>query len=156
MAAVPNTVTSAPTLCGALSDTDDIIFDGSNTFERIANDVLNDNFNTCIDLKVSDFDKHWNTYVSLTVSEGRIRLRQRNKVNIRDFVHWVRDRIRMSEYPVEKPFPTRDRDYLIERYSTHRKCMIDAEGMVNNAMSKTLTEKIKWIDWKVALINFFK
>ena len=31
--------------------------------------------------------------------------------------------------------------------------MIDAEGMVKNAMPKTLTYKMKWIDWKVTLIN---
>ena len=72
---VPNTITSALTLCGALSDTDGIIFDGSNASERISNNVLNDNFNTYIYLKFSDIDENWKTYGSLTVSEGNL-LRQ--------------------------------------------------------------------------------
>ena len=120
MTAVPNTVTSALTLCGVLSDTDSIIFDGSNASERIANNILNDNFNTCIDLKLSDIDKHWEMYGPLNVAKGCIRLRPRTKVITRDFVHWVRDRIRMSEDPTTTPFPTGDRDDIVEIYNTHR------------------------------------
>ena len=85
MAAVPNTISYTLILCGVLADTNGIIFDGSNASERIANVVFNDNFTTCIDLKFSDLDEHWKTYGYLTVTEGRIRLRPRNKVNIRDF-----------------------------------------------------------------------
>ena len=62
----------------------------------------------------------------------------------------------MSEDPAATPFPTRDRYYLIEIYNTHRKGMLDAEGVLNNAMSKTFTDKMKLIYWKVTLINFLK
>ena len=82
---VPNTITSALTLCGVLSDTDGIIFDGSNASERIANDVFNDNFNTYIDLKFYDIDKCWKTYGSRTVAEGHITIIPRRNVNIRNF-----------------------------------------------------------------------
>ena len=58
MAAVNITITRALTLCLVLADTDGIIFNESNDSDRIANDVFNDNFNTCIDLKFSDLDKH--------------------------------------------------------------------------------------------------
>ena len=57
MAAVNITITRALTLCLVLADTDGIIFNESNDSDRIANDVFNDNFNTCIDLKFSDLDK---------------------------------------------------------------------------------------------------
>ena len=68
MDAFPNTVTRALTLCGVLADTEGIIFDGSNSSEIISNDLFDDNFNTCIDLKFSDIDEHWKTYGSLTVA----------------------------------------------------------------------------------------
>ena len=58
MATVPNTVTSALTLYGLIADTNDIIFNTSKASERIENEVFNDNFNTCIDLKFSDLDEH--------------------------------------------------------------------------------------------------
>ena len=58
MATVPNTVTSALTLYGVIADTNDIIFNASKASERIENKVLNDNFNTCIDLKFSNLDEH--------------------------------------------------------------------------------------------------
>ena len=74
MAAVINTITSALTLCGVLVDTDGIIFDGSNASERIENSVFNDNFNTCICLKLCNLEKHLKTYSSINVAEGRIRL----------------------------------------------------------------------------------
>ena len=62
----------------------------------------------------------------------------------------------MSEDTAATPFPTRYRDDLIDRYNTHRKWMIDAKDMAKNAMPKTLTDKMKCIDWKVTLINFLK
>ena len=104
MAAVTNNINRTITLCGVLADTGGIIFDRSNVSEMIENDVFNDNFNTCIDLKFSDIDEHWNTYGYLTVTKGCIILRPRTKVNVKAFVHWVRDRIWMSEDPAQRHF----------------------------------------------------
>ena len=53
----------------------------------------------------------------------------------------------MSEDPAATPFPTRDRDDVIDRYNTHMQWMIDSEGMENNAMHKTFTDKMLLIDW---------
>ena len=154
MADVTNTITSAPILCGVISDTGGTIFDVLNASEKTANKVFNDNFNTCIDLKFFDRDKHWKSYGSLTVAEGRIRLIPRTKFNIRAFVHWLRYRIMMGGDPVSTPFPTGDRDDLIERYNTDRQWMIDTEGMTKNAMPKAFTDKMNWIDYKVRFKKF--
>ena len=54
MYSVPNTITSAITICGILSDTSSIIFDGSNAYERTANNISDYDSNTCIDLNFSD------------------------------------------------------------------------------------------------------
>ena len=51
----------------------------------------------------------------------------------------------MSEDPVENRFPIRDRYDLVYRYKTHMKWMINAKGMMKNAMPKTFNEKMKWI-----------
>ena len=52
--------------------------------------------------------------IIFAVVEGRIRLRPRTKVNIRDFVHWVRDMIGVSEYLTATPFTTRERYDIID------------------------------------------
>ena len=62
----------------------------------------------------------------------------------------------MIEYPAETPFPTRYRDGLIEIYNTRRQWMIYAEGMAKNAMPKTFTDKMKWINCNVKFIIFLK
>ena len=62
----------------------------------------------------------------------------------------------MSEDLAGTPFPTRDRDDLIYRYNTHRQWMTDAERTEKNAMTKKFTDKMKWINWNVTLINFLK
>ena len=85
MDAVPKTITSALKICEALTDTNNIILNGSNDYERIANEVLNDKINTCIDLKFYDIDKCWKTYGSRTVAEGHITIIPRRNVNIRNF-----------------------------------------------------------------------
>ena len=58
MSAVTNTVTSGLALYVTLADTNDIIFNGSNTSERISNKVFRHNFSSYIDLKFSDLDEH--------------------------------------------------------------------------------------------------
>ena len=80
----------------------------------------------------------------------------KTKVNMRDFVHWVRERIRMGEDLASTPLKTGDRDDIIEKYNTHRQWTIYAEGMEKNNMPKTFPDKMKWIDCKVMLINFLK
>lgn len=62
----------------------------------------------------------------------------------------------MSEDPASIPFPVNDRDYLMERYYTHKQWSDDAYSMTKTTMPKNFTEKMKWIDWKVTLINFLK
>ena len=68
----------------------------------------------------------------------------------------MRDSIRISEDPEATPFPTRDRDDLIERYNIHRQWVIDSEGMAKKSIPDTFTDKMKWIDWKAVLIHFLK
>ena len=62
----------------------------------------------------------------------------------------------MSKYPTANPFPNGDRCDLIERYNTHSYYIIDVVGMVKNSMPKTFNDKMNWVDWKFALINFLK
>ena len=142
--------------CGIEIYSGGVIWNGESASQRIADDVFNNSFNTCIDITFTELDDHWKTYSSLTVADGRIRLRPGTKVNIRAFVQWTRDKLRMHEDPGAEMFPMASRMDLIDRYNTHKQWVSDASDMVKSARPKTFTEKIKWSDWKVTLLNFLK
>jgi hypothetical protein len=155
-AQLQHTVEGALTLCGVLNDTNNVLFNAANALARISADIFNDNFSTCMDLSFTDLEDSWKTYSGLTVSEGRIRLLPGTKVNIKAFVQWVRDQIRIGNDPAQSPFPVNCRNDLLERYNTHKQWLKDAPDMLKSAMPKNFTEKMNWADWKGTFVNFLK
>ena len=151
-----NNLTRSLRDCGVETDSGGVIWNNESASQRIADEVFNNNFNTCIDITFTELDDHWKTYSSLTVADGRIRLRPGTKVNIRAFVQWVRDKLRTDEDPSAELFPVALRSDLIDRYNTHMQWVSDASDMAKSARPKTFTEKMKWTDWKVTLLNFLK
>ena len=55
------TITDELITCGVLVKTTGLIVNENNSAEMIADDVFNDNFNTCVDIKFSKLDDNWNT-----------------------------------------------------------------------------------------------
>ena len=141
-----HTIEEALTLCGVLNDTNNIVFNRANAAARISSEVFSDSFTTCLDLKFTEIEDCWKTYSGLTVNQGQIRLRPGTKVNVKAFVQWVRDRIRLNEDPAATPFPVADRVELIDRFNTHKQWQDDAYGMAKNTMPKPFTDKMKWGD----------
>ena len=62
------TVSDAMVLCGINNVT---LFDGLNAAQRIAADVFDDDFNTCLDKSFKELDADFKTYSELTVGQGR-------------------------------------------------------------------------------------
>ena len=153
---VVNNVARSLMDCGVDIDSGGVIWNGESASQRIANDVFNGSFNACIDITFAELDDHWKTYSSLTVADGRIRLRPGTKVNIWVFVQWTRDKLRIDEDPTTEMFPVALRTDLIDRYNTHKQWVPDASDMAKSARPKMFTEKMKWTDWKVTLLNFLK
>ena len=139
-----------------LANTTGLIVNGNNAAEMIAADVLNGNFNTCVDTKFSEIEDNWNTYSVLTVAGGRIRLIPGTKVNIRSFVQWARDKIRQDKYPSLNLLTLAERDEHIGRFNTHKKWLEDAVNMANKSMPNNFTENMERMEWKAKLINFLK
>ena len=153
---VQHTLVDALTLCGVLADTGNVLFNDANAAERIAADVFNDEYSTCMDITIPDLEDNWKTYNALTLAEGRIRLTPRTKANIKALLQWVRDRIRVGEDPGDAEFPVNERTDLMERFNSHKQWLKEAEAMAKNAMPKEFSDKLKWMDWKGTFINFLK
>ena len=71
MAAVSFTVYDAMVTCGV--DTT-VTFNGSNKAQRIATDIFDDDFHTCIDKTIKEINSDLKDYSQLTVTQGQIRL----------------------------------------------------------------------------------
>jgi hypothetical protein len=151
-----NDVTRSLMDCGVEDNSGGVAWNDETASQRIASDVFNDSFNTCIDITFSELDDHWKTYSSLTAADGRIRLKPATKVNIRALVQWARHKIRMNKDPTTEMFPVASRSDLIDQYNTHKQWLADASDMAKSARPKTFTEKMKWTDWKATLSNFLK
>ena len=128
-----NNITRSLMDCRVDIDSRGVIWNGESASQRIANDIFNNSFNTCIDITFTELDNHWKTYSSLTVADGRIRLRPGTKVNIRAFVQWTRDKLRTGEDPAIEMFPVASRTDLIDCYNTHKQWVSDASDMAKSA-----------------------
>ena len=151
-----NNIVRSLTLCRVENDTAGLLWNGETASQRIASDVFNDSFDSCIDITFVELDNHWKMYSSLTVAEGRIRLRPATKVNIRSLVQWTRDMFRTNQDPTSILFPVANRSELLNCYNTHKQWLTDASDMAKSARPKNFTEKMKWSGWKSTLINFLK
>ena len=63
----PHTIEDALVYCGMLINTANLVGGGSSTALKIAAEVFNNNFTTCLDIEFSELEVSWKTYSSLTV-----------------------------------------------------------------------------------------
>ena len=90
MAAVPpiHTACQAMIRCG-VNDVD--LFEGRTKAQRIAEEIFQDDFHTCMDKTFEDLHSDFKTYSDLTIGQGQIRLVPGIKNKIRAFIQWCRD-----------------------------------------------------------------
>jgi hypothetical protein len=61
-----------------------------------------------MEMTFKELDEHFKTYSYLTVAQGRIRLCPVTRKNIRAFVQWTRDELRLGCKPNLTPFPVEE------------------------------------------------
>jgi hypothetical protein len=116
--------------------------------ETQADDIFDNLFTTCKDMTFKELDDHFKTYSELNVAQGQIRLRPGVRKNIKAFVQWTRDELRLGRDPGTSPFPVDQVSDLIRRYKTHEKYQTDSKTLAEAAKPEKFKESIKWEDWK--------
>ena len=151
--AAPFTVTNAMVMCKV----DNVnLFDGATQARRIAIEVFDDDFNTCMDKTMDELDEDFKSYSVLTVANGQIRLNPVVKRNIRAFVQWSRDMIRNGRDPTTVPFPVIDATDLIRRHKTHEAYIKKSKTVTDTATPPQFTSTTLWIDWYPTFLNFLR
>lgn len=147
-AAVPpplHTVREAMTVCG-VNDVDQ--WQGQTKAQRIASEIFNDDFNSCMDLSISDLSEDFKTFSELLANAGRIRLTVGIKKKIKGFIQWCRDEIRMGRNPAFQVYPVATLTVLDKRMSTHDSFVKNSETMSKAAEPKEFTNDDNWDDWE--------
>ena len=149
----PFSVTDAMIACGVDNATRS---NGSTKAERIALDIFNDDFTTCIDKTIKELESDFSDYSVLSVNQGQIRLGPSTKRNIKAFLKWCKDRFRLNEDPTNIQFPVGDATQILQRYSTHQAFIKKSKSIMETAKPSQFTDKIKWVDWHTTFINFLR
>lgn len=139
-------VSDAMMLCGLTQD----------EATRVASEVFNDDFTTTMDKSFKDLDKDIQSYSSLTIAEGRIRIHPGIKQKLRAFIQWTRDRIRKGLDPAGEPFPVQDSAQLILRYNSHSLWMERSKTISDSAKPTLFKKDTKWEEWQPTFVNYLR
>lgn len=76
--------------------------------------------------------------------------------NIKAFVQWTCDEIRLGRNPADTSFPIDQASDLIRRYKTHEKYQADSKTLAEAAKPEKFKEATKWEDWKQTFLNYIR
>ena len=131
-------------------------FNGATQAERLALDIFDDDFQTCMDKTMEELDEDFKSYSVLTVANGQIRLNPAVKRNIRAFIQWSRDQVRTGRDPTMTEFPVAEATNLIRKYKTHLAYVKKSSTITDTAKPPQFTSTTKWVDWYPTFINFLR
>ena len=109
-----------------------------------------------MDLTYKELDDHFKTYYHLTVGQGQIRLRPGTRKNIKAFVQWTCNELRLGRDPNLTSFPVNQVSDLIRQYKTHGKFLSDSKTLVEAAKPEKFKETTKWEDWRPTFLNYIR
>lgn len=155
-AAAPPVQTMEQALIACGVPDDGILFNGSTKAERIANDIFDDDFNSCLDVSFDDFDSECKTYSGLTINQGQIRLTPGTKRNIKALIQWSRDKIIIGVDPSSMLFPVVQAMTYIRRYKMHQQFISKSKTISDAAKPAKFSSDSKWIDWYPSFLNFLR
>ena len=150
---IGHTVLTAVIDCGVL---DALSVAGLTQAARVAGGIFGNQFSTCMDITFKELDEHFKTYGELTVAQGQIRFAPGTRKNLKAFVQWTRDEIRLGRDPADSPFPVDIVSDLIRRYKTHEKYQNDAKVLAEASKPEKFKESMKWEDWKPTFLNYIR
>ena len=133
-----------------------IRFNGDTAAERIATEIFDNDFMSCIDKDVSELEDDFKTYSGLTVNQGQIRLHPGTKRHIKAFIQWTKDQKRTGLNPSLTEFPIAETANLIRRHKSHLAFCEKSKRVSDTAKPPKLEETTKWSDWCPVFINFLK
>ena len=85
-----------------------------------ANEAFIDKFESCKDMSNEDLAEYFKTFSSITVGQGKIRLKPHKNNKIKAFTQWVKDQYRLGMDPTRLTFPDTHTAELLIQAKTHQ------------------------------------
>ena len=133
-----------------------VLFNGATQAQRFGTEVFDNDFHSCMDKTFEELDEDFKSYSTLTVANCQIRLNPGTKRNIRAFIQWTRDLLRVGEDPTLVIFPVNDALLYIRRFKTHANFCQKAKTISEIAKPGKLKDTTKWEEWAPVFLNFLK
>ena len=153
VASTTNTVRSLLALAGV---DDSALFNNETKAERMASDMFDDSFESCLDKTFDEIDADLKIYANLTVNSGKITVTPRVKRSIKAFVQWTKDMLRTGRDPVTEVVNNFDVAALMRRYKTHLSFVKKSSTMATTANPSQFASDTKWEDWEPTFKNFLR
>ena len=131
-------------VAAGVDDTDN--FDGQSSAQRLAEDLFDNNFTTCMDKSHDDIESDFKSFSALTQAQGQVRTIPRVKKRIKAFVQWTRDEIRLGRDPSLSTYLVVYTTIIMRHYNTHAKFIKKSSTLSDAAKPVTLTKEVKWTD----------
>ncbi|CAJ1936128.1 unnamed protein product [Cylindrotheca closterium] len=114
----------------------------------MAEELFDNDFGTAMTKSIKQVNMDLAMLASLTAVQGRIVSRPRAQDQIRAFVQWVRDEIRMGRNPAQHPFPAGDTSTLLQRLNFHQKYDVkDSKTLIDNTVPPKWSKEQQWKQW---------
>ena len=131
-------------------------YNGRSSAQRIAADIFDDDFSSCMDKTHEDMESDFKSFSTLTAVQGQIRLLPGVKKRIKAFVQWVKDEVRLGREPSLTPFPAGDTANLVRRCTTHKKFVSKSSTLSDAAKPVVFGKDVKWVDWAPSFLNYLR
>ena len=146
-------VVDAMALCGV----DNVVqFNGATAAGRIATEIFDDDHQSVMDKSYTELQEDLKAFSSLTVANGQIRLMPGTTRNIRAYIQWARDLIRVGDDPNAGVFDVNNARDLVRKYKTHETFVNKSKNMSDTSKPPQFTAATKWDEWSPVFINFLR
>src|SRR5210317_1451190 len=130
------------------------------TMERancgIASEVFADDFSLVMVKSPTELNDEFNHFANLTIQNGRLSIGPSIRRNVKAFIQWGRDKIRMGRDPTTTPFPVAIAIMLTNRMKMHDDYVAQAKLYSEQSKPRPFTNETNWDDWNVTFVAYLR
>ena len=94
-----------------------------------------------------ELDDDLKSYSTLTAAHGQIRIPTGHNKNIKAFIQWTKDQIRLGIESITVRFPVANASDFIKIYKHHDACVKKSKTITELEKPDKFTDKLKCIKW---------
>ena len=133
-----------------------ILFNGASQVNRIATEVFDEDHTSVMDKTFTELQDDLKTYSQLTVANRQIRFTPSIIRNIKAYIQWGFDVIRVGEDPTIGGFNVNDARDILRKYKTHETFASKSKTITETSKPPQFTSTTKWDEWCPVFITFLR